>query len=81
MKLGNSTKYLATYVHLLFISLNFIFQVWWGMLYIHMKCAEEHTGWLGPHGGTSGEGVRCELRPFDSLIASDDAQEWVGTSN
>ena len=32
-------------------------------------------------GGTGGEGVRCELRPFDSLIASDDAQEWVGTSN
>ena len=51
------------------------------MLYIHMKCAEEHTGWLAPHGGTGGEGVRCELRPFDSLIASDDAQEWVGTSN
>ena len=43
-----------------------------------MKCAEEYTGWLGQHGG---EGVRCELRPFDSLIASDDAQEWVGTSN
>ena len=35
----------------------------------------------GLHGGTGGEGVRCELRPFDSLIASDDAQEWVGTSN
>ena len=56
-------------VHLLFI----IYKVWWGMLYIHMKCAEEHTGWLAPHGS---EGVR-----FDSLIASDDAQEWVGTSN